>query len=85
MYHFSNKLDVFSFGILLWELLHAGRTPWEGVDDVEAATLDGHRPLISDKISNPWAWLMEACWHQNPYARPDFEMIESRLSSLKLD
>ncbi|KAH3759741.1 serine/threonine-protein kinase STY8 [Pelomyxa schiedti] len=79
----SNKIDLFSYGIVLWELLHAGRTPWEGVTDVEAATLSGFRPAIDSRVSVRWAKIVEACWDQNPHARPPFEDVVVMLKALE--
>jgi surface protein len=42
---FSHKSDVFAFGVLLWEILSMGKTPWGafGVEDFTSALVRGKR------------------------------------------
>jgi surface protein len=44
---FSHKSDVFAFGVLLWEILSMGKTPWGafGVQDFTSALVRGERML----------------------------------------
>ncbi|XP_020983395.1 serine/threonine-protein kinase STE20 isoform X1 [Arachis duranensis] len=77
----SEKVDVFSFGIVLWEIL-TGEEPYANmhygaiIGGIVNNTL---RPTIPSYCDNEWRTLMEQCWAPNPAARPSFTEIASRL------
>ncbi|RZB66323.1 putative serine/threonine-protein kinase SIS8 isoform E [Glycine soja] len=77
----SEKVDVFSFGIVLWEIL-TGEEPYANmhygaiIGGIVNNTL---RPTIPDHCDSEWRTLMEQCWAPNPAARPSFTEIASRL------
>ncbi|KAG4381751.1 hypothetical protein GLYMA_15G213400v4 [Glycine max] len=77
----SEKVDVFSFGIVLWEIL-TGEEPYANmhygaiIGGIVNNTL---RPTIPSNCDHEWRTLMEQCWAPNPGARPSFTEITSRL------
>ncbi|KAI5674546.1 hypothetical protein M9H77_14910 [Catharanthus roseus] len=80
----SEKVDVFSFGIVLWEIL-TGEEPYANmhygaiIGGIVNNTL---RPLIPSFCDHEWRVLMEQCWAPNPVARPSFTEIAGRLRAM---
>ena len=75
---YNSKTDVWSYGILVWELLTRGVTPYPSVDnwDILNYIKRGRRlPCPSHCPINIYTMLLN-CWSHNPKERPDFiEMI----------
>ncbi|GFP91055.1 serine/threonine-protein kinase edr1 [Phtheirospermum japonicum] len=80
----SEKVDVFSFGIALWEIL-TGEEPYANmhcgaiIGGIVKNTL---RPLIPERCDPEWRKLMEQCWSADPEARPSFTEITYSLRSM---
>ncbi|KAH8521640.1 hypothetical protein H0E87_002620 [Populus deltoides] len=77
----SSKVDVFSFGIVLWEIL-TGEEPYANmhygaiIGGIVNNTL---RPPVPSFCDSEWRLLMEQCWAPDPLARPSFTEITRRL------
>ncbi|XP_059045611.1 mitogen-activated protein kinase kinase kinase 11-like isoform X2 [Achroia grisella] len=82
---FSHASDVWSYGVLLWELL-TGETPYKGIDALAVAYGVAINKLtlpIPSTCPDPWKVLMKACWHSNPRERPQFPEILEQLEHIK--
>ncbi|AVK76566.1 serine-threonine kinase [Pandoravirus neocaledonia] len=82
---YSEKVDVYSFGIVMWEVV-TRRRPFadRGFADVALAVLDGVRPTIPSSCPPDLAELMAACWDADPDVRPSMEEVVARLDAIAL-
>ena len=80
---YSQSIDVYSFGILLWQ---SGKIPFyemENENNIVEQIISGHRPSIDDLppgIPEEIIEMIESCWNSNPKQRMGFEKIISILS-----
>ncbi|XP_036397525.1 tyrosine-protein kinase Lck [Megalops cyprinoides] len=78
---FSIKSDVWSFGILLTEIVTYGRIPYPGMTNPEVIqNLErGYRMPRPDNCPEALYNIMNICWQENPENRPTFEYLRSVL------
>jgi len=79
----TEKSDVFSFGIVMWEIA-SHKMPFNNYTDeigIEAAIVRGERLEIPDDVTNEYSNLMQKCWANEPSERPTFDSIIQDLSS----
>jgi serine/threonine protein kinase len=79
---YTTKVDVYAFGILIWELLTEG-IPFQGKDGFQVAIAvarNGERPVIPDTSPPDVADFIRFCWDQDPAVRPPFPQIVRKLA-----
>uniref|UniRef100_A0A3Q4G8Z4 Mitogen-activated protein kinase kinase kinase n=1 Tax=Neolamprologus brichardi TaxID=32507 RepID=A0A3Q4G8Z4_NEOBR len=82
---FSKSSDVWSFGVLLWELL-TGEVPYREIDALAVAYGVAMNKLtlpVPSTCPEPFAQLLGECWSPNPHGRPSFTSILRRLLAIE--
>lgn len=80
----SSKVDVYSFGILLWELWE-GRPAWEGLmhgEIIRKVVIDNARPQFSRTCDPHYRKLVELCWITDQDERPELDEVLEGISWL---
>ncbi|XP_054833329.1 macrophage colony-stimulating factor 1 receptor isoform X2 [Eublepharis macularius] len=75
---YTVQSDVWSYGILLWEIFSLGRSPYPGVKvDSKFYSLvkQGYHMARPDFASDDMYNIMKACWSLEPIQRPTFAQI----------
>ncbi|XP_015252314.1 PREDICTED: tyrosine-protein kinase HCK-like [Cyprinodon variegatus] len=78
---FTIKSDVWSFGILLTEIISYGRTPYPGMTNPEVirSLEKGYRMQRLDSCPTELYEIMLECWKNKPEDRPTFDYLQSVL------
>ncbi|XP_010783250.1 protein-tyrosine kinase 6-like [Notothenia coriiceps] len=80
---FSNKSDVWSFGVLLYEIMTHGGTPYPAFSNQEVfeQVSNGYRMSAPSNCPNSLYEIMLQCWSFEPDDRPDFKTVKAKLDS----
>uniref|UniRef100_H2MUJ3 Mitogen-activated protein kinase kinase kinase 7 n=1 Tax=Oryzias latipes TaxID=8090 RepID=H2MUJ3_ORYLA len=83
--NYSEKCDVFSWGIILWEVI-TRRKPFDEIGGpafrIMWAVHNGTRPPLIKNLPKPIESLMTRCWSKDPSQRPSMEEIVKIMSHL---
>jgi serine/threonine protein kinase len=79
---FSSQSDVWSFGVVLWELFSLGKVPYPGMNLTKLIRelQNGYRMEKPQFASNGIGRLMAACWKADPNDRPTFHQLQEALN-----
>lgn len=82
---FSNKSDMWSFGILLWEIYSFGRVPYPRIPLAEVVrhVERGYRMEAPEGCPAGPYEVMRAAWHAEPAQRPTFHATRLRLAAMR--
>uniref|UniRef100_A0A8C2B5P7 Fibroblast growth factor receptor n=1 Tax=Cyprinus carpio TaxID=7962 RepID=A0A8C2B5P7_CYPCA len=74
---YTHQSDVWSFGVLLWEIFTLGGSPYPGVPVEELFKLlrEGHRMDRPSACTQEIYLMMKDCWHAVPTQRPTFKQL----------
>ena len=80
---FSPASDVWSFGVLLWEMYYPNELPYAELTNIQIPSKisSGYRLSIPSPYPDTVASIMKACWQKKPENRPSFTLIISALLS----
>ncbi|PNI18110.1 FGFR4 isoform 4 [Pan troglodytes] len=83
---YTHQSDVWSFGILLWEIFTLGGSPYPGIPVEELFSLlrEGHRMDRPPHCPPELYGLMRECWHAAPSQRPTFKQLVEALDKVLL-
>jgi serine/threonine protein kinase len=83
--NYSEKSDVYSMGVLMWEACSYGELPYSILDDDHDIR---QRKLNDERLARPsrcseqlWA-VMNKCWQQDPNGRPNFQLLKQSFSKV---
>ncbi|XP_073974043.1 tyrosine-protein kinase transmembrane receptor Ror-like isoform X2 [Rhodnius prolixus] len=82
---FTTESDVWSYGVVLWEIYSYGLQPYYGYSNQEVIEMIRSRQLLpcpEDCPSRMYSVMME-CWHEVPVRRPHFPELSARLRSFQ--
>ncbi|KAL9970840.1 hypothetical protein ACROYT_G023290 [Oculina patagonica] len=80
----STMSDIWSYGIVMWEVFTIGESPYPGVKSRQVADLlqTGYRMPRPRHISEELYSIMTECWEEQPHKRPTFQWLCSAVRRL---
>ena len=84
---YTSLCDVWSFGVLCWEVFSRGGTPYSGLSNTRSRQMisAGYRMPAPEGTPDEVYQLMRRCWEYEPERRPHFEEICRILDAISKD
>lgn len=85
---FSLYSDIWSFGVLCWEVFTLARLPYEELSDeqvLEDVPNGLSLPVPSEGCPLSLYAIMQECWRRTPNERPHFSKLCTAIHSLEVD
>ncbi|KAF5827936.1 kinase-like domain-containing protein [Dunaliella salina] len=87
---YSEKVDVFSFGVMLYEVIHrylvicsiSNEGTQEEIEDYAREVSTGYRPPLGDNWPSELRDLIRRCWDQDPSKRPSMDQVAQQLKNM---
>ncbi|XP_060781377.1 fibroblast growth factor receptor 2 isoform X3 [Neoarius graeffei] len=81
---YTHQSDVWSFGVLMWEIFTLGGSPYPGIPVEELFKLlkEGHRMDKPANCTNDLYMMMKDCWHAISSQRPTFKQLVEDLDRI---
>uniref|UniRef100_A0A1A8MX10 Fibroblast growth factor receptor 3 n=1 Tax=Nothobranchius pienaari TaxID=704102 RepID=A0A1A8MX10_9TELE len=81
---YTHQSDVWSYGVLLWEIFTLGGSPYPGIPVEELFKLlkEGHRMDKPANCTHELYMIMKECWHAVPSQRPTFRQLVEDLDRI---
>ncbi|XP_062909672.1 fibroblast growth factor receptor 4-like [Mobula hypostoma] len=81
---YTHQSDVWSFGVLMWEIFTLGGSPYPGIPVEELFKLlkEGHRMDKPSNCTHELYLLMRECWHAVASQRPTFKQLVAELDKV---
>lgn len=83
---YDKRCDVYSYGIMLWEIYHCtcpyAETGLDQMQIARAVNKNGIRPRMKDTIIRPVKDLISLCWAKRVASRPTFDEVMETLNKI---
>lgn len=83
----SEKADIFSFGVVVWELI-THETPWNKFNSVQVISkvaYENQRLVVPPSAPKILTSIIASCFKDEPSERPTFQSLQKLLEEMKMD
>ncbi|XP_023218317.1 tyrosine-protein kinase receptor Tie-1-like [Centruroides sculpturatus] len=84
---YTTRSDVWAFGVVLWEIVTLGASPYPGILPERLFHLlkVGYRMEKPKSCSNELYRIMRSCWRESPHQRPSFKDLVQKFDRMLQD